>query len=85
MRAKIATNMVEVTPDDAADVSPRASDGVHVNVSGIVRVTLESGAVTTLYLLAGVPYPYAVRRVWATDTTATGIRLAYLDWRNARA
>lgn len=82
-RAKTVVNFVEITPSDSDDIAK--TDGIHVNASGNVKMTMESGSVVTLYLLAGVPYPYSATRIWDTDTDATGIKAGYFDWRNARA
>lgn len=82
-RAKTIVNFKAIVPSDTDDI-PK-TDGIHVNGSGNVKMTMESGAVVTLYLLAGVPYPYSATRIWDADTTATGIKAGYFGWRNARA
>lgn len=68
-----ATRAAAITPSDGVDVAvvPRA---LYCLVSGTVRVTVrDSVAPVDLYMLAGVPLPLRVVRVWATGTTATGI------------
>lgn len=64
-----------VTPSDSADFEIFYA-AVSVNFEGNVKMQLlEDAAPVTVFLRAGVPYPYKPRRVYATDTTATGIVL----------
>jgi hypothetical protein len=69
--------IVPVTPSDASGIP--TSDGVHVNASGDLRFLDRKKQERTLYLLAGVPYPYRVSKVFATGTTATGVHALYFD------
>jgi len=71
-----ATSVAEIVPDDASDL-PRVTLGLNVATPGIVRVTTLSGAVADVHVAAGVAFPIRVERVWATGTTATGIRGLY--------
>ena len=61
-----------VVPSDEADLAvlPRA---FFATGAGDLRVTMHSGAVVTLPILAGPPLCIRARRVWATGTDATGI------------
>jgi len=68
-----ATNVVEITPDDTADLAS-LTKALNVATAGTVRVTTEMGATTDVFIAAGVVFPLRVRRVWATGTTATGLR-----------
>lgn len=71
-----ATNIEEIVPSDAADLS-YLTTALNVATPGDVRVTTDSGTISTVFIEAGVPFPLRVRRVWATGTTATGIRGLY--------
>lgn len=56
--------------------NPRPIRAIMVNVAGNVKVTFAGqpdDSAVTLTLLAGVVYPFAIKKVWSTDTTATGI------------
>ena len=69
---------VPITPSDTV-ISRKPSDGIQVNGSGDVKMDFESGNSVTMYLLAGVSYPYRVAHVYDTDTDATGIHLLYFS------
>ena len=71
-----ATSVAEIVPNDAADLA-RVTLGLNVATPGIVRVTTVSGDVADVHVAAGVAFPIRVERVWATGTTATGIRGLY--------
>lgn len=77
MSAKTATEIKLTIPSDSEDLASKA-DGLHVNGSGNVKIKTGTGRTTTLYCLAGVPYPYEVTRVYDTGTTATGINVIYI-------
>ena len=68
-----ATGIFEVLPDDAVDLA-EVTIGLNVATPGIVRVTTLDGSVSDVSLAAGSVVPLRVTRVWATGTTATGIR-----------
>lgn len=68
-----ATAVEEISPDDATDLS-FITLALNAATPGTVRVTMMSGDVTELYVAAGVALPVRVVRVWATGTTATGLR-----------
>lgn len=64
----------DVIPADGSDLG-QMTRGLMVSGGGDVAVTLKSGDQLTLpALTAGVIYPLRVARVWATGTTATGIK-----------
>ena len=69
-----AVSLAEVTPDDAADL-PRVGLALNVATPGTVRVTTQDGSVSDVQIHPGHAFPLRVRRVWATGTTATGIRV----------
>lgn len=68
-----AVSVAEVSPDDATDLAVIAT-ALNVATPGRVRVTTEDGSVGDLSVHPGTALPVRVRRVWATGTTATGIR-----------
>lgn len=68
-----AVTVFDVTPDDAADLA-QVTSALNVATPGRVRVTMQSGAVGDLSIHPGIAFPVRVRRVWASGTTATGIR-----------
>lgn len=60
-----------VTPSDSVDLTRKAYKGLWVGVAGAIKVTTVGGSTVTF---TGVPvglFPVAVKRVWATGTTAT--------------
>lgn len=71
-----ASSVEEIVPDDAVDLA-HVTLALNVATPGTVRVTTHSGEETTVHLAAGVAFPLRVRRVWASGTTATGIRGLY--------
>lgn len=66
------SNAADVVPSDSTDL-PMIPRALYCTGIGNVRVTMRSGAIVTLPMLAGAPLPARVSRVWATGTTATGI------------
>lgn len=71
-----ASAVEEIVPDDAADI-PNVSLALNVATPGTVRVTTLDGDTVDVQVAAGVAFPLRVTRVWATGTTATGIRALY--------
>lgn len=68
-----------VTPSDTADL-PNVSRGIYVGgQAGNLRVNLadDSTAIQFTSLAVGVVHPLAVKRVFATGTSATGIIALY--------
>ena len=61
-----------ISPSDTATFDP-PSRGLHVDVAGNLKVTFVDGTTDTFVVNAGSVYPYAVKQVFATGTTATGI------------
>ena len=68
-----ATSVIDITPDDANDLS-HVTVALNVSTRGRVRVTTQNGDITDVSISPGVAFPLRVRRVWATGTTATGLR-----------
>jgi hypothetical protein len=71
-----ATSVQEIAPDDGTDI-PTVSLALNVATPGTVRVTTLDGDTVDVHVAAGVAFPLRVTRVWATGTTATGIRALY--------
>lgn len=68
-----ATSAVAINPSNTVDleIAPRA---LYCTGAGNVMVTLLGDTVpVVLPMIVGVPLPVRVTRVWATQTTATGI------------
>lgn len=68
-----STDVAPITPDDANDL-PHVTKALNAATSGTVRVTTESGTEADIFIAAGVVFPLRVRRVWASGTSATGLR-----------
>jgi hypothetical protein len=68
-----ATSVFSIAPDDAADLA-QVTIALNAATPGTVRVTTADGSVGDLMIAAGEVIPLRVRRVWATGTTATGLR-----------
>ncbi len=68
-----AASLIEIVPDDGADL-PQVVSALNVAAPGPVRVTTRDGSTGTVFVAAGTVFPIRVKRVWATGTTATGIR-----------
>ena len=71
-----ANSVGTITPSDEADLE-QVTLALNVAAAGTVRVTTNDGAVDDIFITAGSAFPLRVRRVWATGTTATGIRGLY--------
>ena len=68
-----ATDVAEIIPSDTVDLA-QVTKGLNAATAGAVRVTTDAGSVIEVFLTAGTVFPLRVRRVWATGTTATGLR-----------
>lgn len=68
-----AETIFEITPDDGADLS-RITTALNVATPGTVRLTLADGSVSDVSIAPGLAFPVRARRIWATGTSATGIR-----------
>jgi hypothetical protein len=67
------SHIAAVTPADATDLPGGDSRLIWVTGAGDVVLVTAGGETVTLAFAAGQQYPYAVSRVKATGTTATGI------------
>lgn len=68
-----AITVFDILPDDAADLA-QVTTALNVASPGSVRVTAADGSEAVLSIHPGHAFPIRARRVWATGTTATGIR-----------
>jgi hypothetical protein len=67
-----ANKCAAVTPNDAVDDPKGVFRGIHCNASGNATVLFDGDDTSqTLTLVAGLLYPYRIRRVFATGLTAT--------------
>lgn len=62
-------SIVAITPSDSVDLPGGYCQALMVGVAGAAKVTDANGNTVTIPLLAGITF-VAVRRVWATGTTA---------------
>lgn len=68
-----AITVFEITPDDGADLA-QITVALNVATPGTVRVTTLDGSTSDVSIHPGHAFPIRARRVWATGTTATGLR-----------
>lgn len=69
------SEVIEVTPSNTEELEWEGTC-ITCDTGGTVAVVLSSGQETTLTLDAGAyPYPYRIRQVKATGTTALGIKV----------
>ena len=63
-----------VTPNDSVNLD-RQTRGVYIGTAGTIRVLHVDATAVTDYpvTVAGFIYPWAVKRIYATGTTAAGI------------
>lgn len=69
-----AKRAVVVTPNDAIDLDA-PTRGIYIGTAGAIKVLHVHDAVPVTYptTIAGMVYPWAVRRIYATGTTALNI------------
>ena len=68
----VATDIIPVTPSDAADLSPNVR-AIRVQTGGTLRITTGVGMVRNTFIADGELLPVYAQRIHATGTTATGI------------
>lgn len=67
-----AQSAAVITPNDTTVFTP--TRGIYVAVTGDVKADMSDGSTITFVGLTGnMVHPIAVRRVYATGTTATGV------------
>ena len=68
-----AARAFAITPNDDAELTT-ATRGLQVAVDGLLTADfLDEGDNIQVYCLAGIAYPYRVKKVYVTGTDATGI------------
>ena len=67
-----ARHIAAVTPADGTDLPGGTTRSLLIGAAGNIKVTTAGGETVTVAVPAGYN-PFAVTRVWATGTTATGI------------
>ena len=68
-----AADAAAITPNDGQDL-PSPTRAIYVGNAGTLRVQMVSGATVTFgSVQAGSVYPFRVRRVMATGTSAAGL------------
>jgi hypothetical protein len=72
-----AMSFKTVTPDDAVNDPNGPFRGLHCNTSGVATILGDTPneAVQTLTFVAGLTYPYRVKRVNSTGLTASFVGL----------
>lgn len=68
-----AQHIEVVTPNDSSDLV-RTTRAINASGSGTIRLRTLDGSEGDLYVVAGTVMPIRAIRVYATGTTATGIR-----------
>lgn len=68
-----AERIEAIVPNDANDLA-YVTRALNVSGSGTMRVTTATGDIGDVYVAAGSMFPIRVCKVWASGTTATGIR-----------
>lgn len=68
-----AVSVFDITPSDSADLQGTTT-ALNVATPGTVRVTTVDGTTADLQIHPGHAFPIQAKRIWATGTTATGIR-----------
>lgn len=69
----IARGAFNITPNDSANLSKKAT-GVYAGGAGTLRYIGDDGVEDTVTLVAGQIWPVRIRKVFATGTTATGLK-----------
>lgn len=73
-RSQPALHMYEVTPSDTEDLPHGGARVLRINTGGTLRVTTFLNITEDVTVYDGEVIPCAVKRIFATGTTATGIR-----------
>lgn len=59
---------------DTTDLTSGPCRSLYIGVAGDVKVTTVGGSIVTFTSVAAGIFPVECKRVWATGTTATGIK-----------
>ncbi len=71
-----AVGVEEITPSDATDLV-HLTRALNVAQSGVVRFATEDGSISDVFIVAGIAFPLRAQRIYATGTSALGIRGLY--------
>ena len=71
-----AIGVLTVTPSDTVDLT-KVVRAIRANTAGTVQITSIDGTTCLLNFWAGETRPVGATRIWATNTTATGIEGLY--------
>jgi len=71
-----ATGVFLITPSDSVDLTI-ATRAIRANAAGTVKITGADDVTTICNFLAGETRPIRAKRVWAANTTATGLEGMY--------
>lgn len=77
LTASAVRRQLAVMPNNGTDLPSGVTNGIAVNADGNIAFHDADGNVATRAVFAGYDYPWEVRRVLATGTTATGIYALY--------
>lgn len=76
-----AAGAVAVTPSDTDNIfgsgDSRFSRAIYVGVSGDIKMTMSDDSVVTRKAVPVGEWPWCVKRIWATGTTATDMVADY--------
>ncbi|CDN42081.1 hypothetical protein [Paenibacillus sp. P22] len=68
-----AQGAAAITPNDSTDLA-KVTRGLYVGTGGDIKITMADGSVVTRKNVAGgITHPWAVKRIWATGTTAADL------------
>lgn len=70
-----ANDGAEVTPSDGSDL-PVLAEALYIGTAGDLHFVTSAGTELTRPVVAGI-FPFKVKKVFATGTTATGLTAAY--------
>lgn len=71
--ARHARGCFAITPSDVTDFNTLTTCGFMSDSGGDVVAVFEDDTTATLTVLAGVLYPFCLKRIDSTSTTATGL------------
>jgi hypothetical protein len=70
----------DVTPNDSTDIKNGAIIFLdNDSTEGTIKFDCVNGGTTTLSFTKGELKPFQIKRVYATGTTASGIKAGYID------
>lgn len=71
-----AKGIIAVTPSNTVDIvypNNKQCLGIHCNGAGNLNAVFQNGTEAVIAVSANVTYPFAIKRINLTNTTATGI------------